>query len=94
MKAYKTIPLVTAFLSFAQLASAVPPKVDKAVANFSDNTLTISGSNFSAPSVTLDNRPVVGYFSERHFYRRKIAERNHPGVVSSYRDCRRHEHWS
>src|SRR2546428_11897602 len=55
---FKAIAVISAFtvsLSFSHLALASPQKVDKAVANLTNHTVTITGSNFAAPTVTLDN---------------------------------------
>src|SRR5438270_2892395 len=52
---FKAILLIAALSSFSHLAFAAPQKVDKAVANFTTHTLTITGSNFLSPTVTLDN---------------------------------------
>jgi len=54
----KAILLIAALSSFSHLALGKvqpPPAVDKAVANVAANTLTITGSNFAAPTATLDN---------------------------------------
>src|SRR5438094_8960282 len=52
---FKAILLIATLSSFSHLAFASPQKVDKAVANLTTHTLTITGSNFAAPAVTLDN---------------------------------------
>src|SRR4029077_4443529 len=52
---FRTILLIAALSSFSHLALASPQRVDRAVANLTTNTVTITGASFFAPTVTLDN---------------------------------------
>src|SRR3954447_13421944 len=54
-KAISAIGALTLFLAFSDIAFATQPAIDKAVGDFTTHTLTITGSNFAAPMVTLNN---------------------------------------
>jgi hypothetical protein len=54
-KAILAMGALALFLSFSDLALATAPTIKSAVANFSTHRLTITGSQFAAPTVTLDN---------------------------------------
>src|SRR5438034_3003459 len=53
-KAISATGALIVFLSFSDLALAAVPTIDQAVANLTTQTLTITGRNFAAPTVTLD----------------------------------------
>src|SRR5437868_3736393 len=55
---FKAIAVIGAFVvssCFSHSAFAKAPVVDKAVANLTANTVTITGSSFAAPTITLNN---------------------------------------